>query len=57
MARSFRYAFFRSSFQHILPALVFAAAKPLSGLAKRHMRPERYAHYLPECLKNIGIKI
>jgi hypothetical protein len=33
-----------ASLRHILPALVLLR-KPLSGLAKRHIPPERYAPF------------
>jgi hypothetical protein len=44
MARSIATLIPTANLRHILPALVLLR-KPLFGLAKRHIQPERYMQY------------
>jgi hypothetical protein len=52
-ARSIASLIPTQNLRHILPALVLLR-KPLFGLAKRHIQPERYAKYPIEVIDKIN---
>jgi hypothetical protein len=52
VARSFAALIPTPHSTHILPALVLLR-KPLFGLAKRHIQPERYAQFWQKVSENI----